>query len=154
MPTILALQRQIYQQSVISKLKMSAACFCFLSYVGWLILSLQEESWPQTSPSPHLFASNSYVSKDRKPQTRLCRRVMHAQSCSIPFDPVNHSLPGPSWGKFREYGGKNTGVGCHFLLQRIFPTQESNLCLLNRQVDSLPLSHQRSPGAWTLPSKN
>ena len=26
--------------------------------------------------------------------------------------------------------GKNTGVGCHFLLQRIFPTQELNLCLL------------------------
>ena len=48
MPTILALQRQIYQQSVISKLKMSAACFCFLSYVGWLILSLQEERWVNT----------------------------------------------------------------------------------------------------------
>ena len=26
--------------------------------------------------------------------------------------------------------GKNTGVGCHFLLQGIFPTQESNLCHL------------------------
>ena len=24
--------------------------------------------------------------------------------------------------------GKNTGVGCHVLLQRIFPTQGSNLC--------------------------
>ena len=27
--------------------------------------------------------------------------------------------------------GKNTRVGCHFLLQGIFPTQELNLCLLN-----------------------
>ena len=27
--------------------------------------------------------------------------------------------------------GKNTGVGCHFLLQRIFPTQGRNLHLLN-----------------------
>ena len=26
--------------------------------------------------------------------------------------------------------GKNTGVGCHVLLQGIFPTQGSNLCLL------------------------
>ena len=26
--------------------------------------------------------------------------------------------------------GKDTGVGCHFLLQGIFPTQGSNLCLL------------------------
>ena len=41
--------------------------------------------------------------------------------------------------------GKNTGVGCHFLLQGVFPTQGLNLCLLNRQADSLPLSHQGNP---------
>ena len=44
--------------------------------------------------------------------------------------------------------GKNTGVGCHFLLQGIFLTQESNLCLLHLlhwQMDSLPLCHLRSP---------
>ena len=35
---------------------------------------------------------------------------------------------------------KNTGVGCHFLLQGIFPTPGSNLSLLHWQVDSLPLS--------------
>ena len=38
---------------------------------------------------------------------------------------------------------KNTRVGCHFLLQGIFPTQGSNLCLwslLQWQADSLPLS--------------
>ena len=38
--------------------------------------------------------------------------------------------------------GKNTGVGCHFLLQRIFLTQESNPCLLHLlhwQADFLPL---------------
>ena len=36
--------------------------------------------------------------------------------------------------------GKNTGVGCHFLLQGIFPTQVSTshlLCLLHWQADSL-----------------
>ena len=40
--------------------------------------------------------------------------------------------------------GKNTGVGCHFLPQRIFPTQGSNPSLLNLlhwQLDSLPLRH-------------
>ena len=40
------------------------------------------------------------------------------------------------------FPGKNTGVGCHFLLQGIFPTQGLNsplLCLLHCQVDSLPL---------------
>ena len=43
-----------------------------------------------------------------------------------------------------KFPGKNTGGGCHFLLQGIFLTQGSNLCLLHWQVDSLPLSHQRS----------
>ena len=34
--------------------------------------------------------------------------------------------------------GKNTGVGCYFLLQGIFPTQESNLGLLDcRQIHQL-----------------
>ena len=39
----------------------------------------------------------------------------------------------------RHVPGKNTGVGCHFLPQRIF------LCLWRWQVDALPLSHQGSP---------
>ena len=44
-----------------------------------------------------------------------------------------------------DFLGKNTGVGCHFLFQGIFPTQGSNLSLLRWQADSLPLSHQGSP---------
>ena len=42
------------------------------------------------------------------------------------------------------FPGENTGVGCHFFLQRIFQTQGSNLRLLHLlhwQADSLPLSH-------------
>ena len=35
-------------------------------------------------------------------------------------------------------------MGCHFLLQGIFPTQGSNLRLLYWQANSLPLSHLRS----------
>jgi len=41
--------------------------------------------------------------------------------------------------------GKNTGVGCHFLLQGIFPTQGSNLCLLHWQPGSYSLSLLGSP---------
>ena len=47
----------------------------------------------------------------------------------------------------RNSPGKNTGMGCHFLLQRIFPTQGSNLRLLHVlhwQADSLPLGHQEN----------
>ena len=42
------------------------------------------------------------------------------------------------------FQAKNTGVGCRFLLQGIFPTQGSNLsllCLLHWQADSLWLQH-------------
>ena len=48
--------------------------------------------------------------------------------------------------------GKNTKVGCHFLLQGIFPTQRSNSRLLHWQADSLPLSHLGSPFACYLMS--
>jgi len=50
--------------------------------------------------------------------------------------------------KLSDFPGKNTGAGCHFLLQGIVPTQGSNLrllCLLHWQVDSLPPSHLESP---------
>ena len=41
------------------------------------------------------------------------------QSCPTPCDPMDCGLPGSSV----RYPGKNTGVGCHFLLQGIFPTK-------------------------------
>ena len=44
-----------------------------------------------------------------------------------------------------EFPGNNTGVGCLFLLQGIFPIQQLNPCLLHllhSQADSLPLCHQ------------
>ena len=52
-----------------------------------------------------------------------------AQSCPTLCDPMDCSLPGSSlpW----DSPGKNTGVGCYFLLQGIFPTQGSNSGLLH-----------------------
>ena len=41
--------------------------------------------------------------------------------------------------------GKNTGVGCHSLLQEIFLTQGSNLCLLLCRQILYFLSYQGSP---------
>ena len=41
--------------------------------------------------------------------------------------------------------GKNTGVGCHFLLQGTFPTQGSNLGLLHCRQILCCLSHRGSP---------
>ena len=57
---------------------------------------------------------------------------------SLQLCPTRDHSPPDSW----DSSGKNTRVGCHFLLQGIFPTQESNpclLCLLRWQVGSLLL---------------
>ena len=39
---------------------------------------------------------------------------------------------------------ENTGMGCHFLLQGIFPNQGSNSRLLHWQADSLPVDYHGS----------
>ena len=72
--------------------------------------------------------------------------VMRAQSCLVLCDTMDYSPPNCSVHRISQ--AKNTGVGCHFLLQEIL-TQESNLCLLHWQADSLPLSHLGSP-RWVM----
>ena len=62
------------------------------------------------------------------------------RSCLTLWEPMNQParLLHP-W----DFLGRNIRVGCHFLLQGIFPTQESNLhlvCLLHWQESSLPLA--------------
>ena len=70
----------------------------------------------------------------------LC--IWHAQSSLTLCDPVDFILPGSFVPGI--FPGKKTGVCCHFLLQRTFPTQGSSshlLCLLHWQADSLLLSY-------------
>ena len=62
---------------------------------------------------------------------QLCLTLCELMDCSPPGFSAHGNFP-----------GKNTGVGCHALLQGIFPTQGSNqhlLRLLHWQVNSLPL---------------
>ena len=72
--------------------------------------------------------------------THVCAQLLsHVQLFATPRT-VAHQAP-LSMGLFPS---KNTGVGCHFLLQGIFLTQGPNLCLLQLLhwlVDSLPLRH-------------
>ena len=51
-----------------------------------------------------------------------------------------------------DFPGKNTGVGCHFLLQGIFPTQGSNPYLPHCGQTHYHLSHQGSPHPGILTS--
>ena len=66
-----------------------------------------------------------------------------AQSCPTLCDPVGCSLPGSS--VHGDSAGKNTGGGCHFLLQGIFPTQGPNPGLPHCPQILYQLSHKRSP---------
>ena len=68
---------------------------------------------------------------------------MHAQSCPTLCFPMDCSLPGSSIHEI--FQARILELGCHFLLQGIFPTQGSNPCLLQRETDFLPLHHLGKP---------
>ena len=61
---------------------------------------------------------------------KLCLTLLWAVDCRLPGSSVH------------EISSKSTGVTCHFLLQRIFPTQASNPRLLHWQIGSLLPRHQ------------
>ena len=66
-----------------------------------------------------------------------------AHLCPTPCDAMDCSPPGSS--AHGDSPGKNTRVGCHALLQEIFPTQGSNPGLPNCRRILYFLSHQGSP---------
>ena len=59
--------------------------------------------------------------------------------CPTLCDPMDSSPP-----DYWDFPAKNTGVGCHFLLQGIFPTQGSNPDLPHCRRNLYHLSHQGS----------
>ena len=70
----------------------------------------------------------------------LCLVASVVSDCLRPMDcsPPGSSVHGDS-------PGKHTGVGCHALLQGIFPTQGSNPGLLHCRRIIYQMSHQESP---------
>ena len=62
-----------------------------------------------------------------------------AQLCPTLCDPMDCSPPGSL-----DSPGTSTGVGCHFLLQGIFPTQGLNPGLLHCRQTLHRLSHQET----------
>ena len=71
--------------------------------------------------------------------TRSCPNLCNPMDCSPPGSSVHGDSP-----------GKNTGVGCHTLLQGIFLTWESNWGLLHCRRILYQLSYQGSPWYATL----
>ena len=78
--------------------------------------------------------------------TQYCKVIvlcLVAHSCPTLCDPMDYSLPGSS--VHRDSLGKNTGLGCHALLQGIFPSQGLNSGLLHCRWTLYHVSHQESP---------
>ena len=107
------------------------------SYSGYII-------WlPAYLASVHLGTSTPdiYVQKDLDTRTYILSHSIMSKSlqpCELSLTRLLCQWDSP---------GKIARVGCYFLLQEIFPTQESNprlLHLLHCQADSLPLSHLES----------
>ena len=97
------------------------------------------------------YLMQTIMSRMRKQQvqgTIFNKRSEVAQLCLTLGDPMVCSLPGSSaHGIFQ---ARVTGVGCHFLLQRIFLTQRSNLGLLHCRQTLYHLSHQGNPGLYSM----
>ena len=102
---------------------------------------LARPGWTPSRLSPHLITTPQKACEQSVYLCVLCRVPSHFSCVQLSCDPVGCSPPG-----FSVHGGspgKNTGVGCCALLQGIFLTQGSNLCLLcttHWQAGSLPLA--------------
>ena len=70
----------------------------------------------------------------------LTPSALVTQACLTFCDPMGFRLLCP-----QDSPGKNTRVGCHALLQRIFPTEESDPGLLHCRQILYHLNHQGSP---------
>ena len=73
----------------------------------------------------------------------MCCAVLCTQSCLTLCNPMHCSPPGSS--VQGDSPGKNTEMGCHTLLQGIFPTQGWNPGLSHCRQILYHLSHQGSP---------
>ena len=93
--------------------------------------SICQQIW-KTQLWPQGWKRSVFIPIPKKGNARGCSKVKvkvkllsHVQLFGTPWT-VAHQAP-PLW----DSAGKNTGVGCHFLLQGIFPTQRSNPGLLH-----------------------
>ena len=93
--------------------------------------------WASTPMESHLWCpvfSPAFHSAVLSLDDRSCLTLCDPKDCSPPDSSVLGDSP-----------GKNTGLGCHALLHRIFPTQGSNPALPHCRWGLYWLSHQESP---------
>ena len=122
---------------------------CIETLMGWgkkifildVIYSLQSIRSSFFFPNgPMLFLQDSHES-EKESESEVSQSCLTVSSWTVAYQaPPSMDFP-----------DKSTGVGCHFLLQGIFPTQGSNPGLPHCRQTLYYLSHQGSPGIPLLP---
>ncbi|CAN0476709.1 unnamed protein product [Rangifer tarandus platyrhynchus] len=95
----------------------------------------------------HVLLQGIFPTQGLNPGLPNCRQILYRLSHHgrprISLRP--HGLQPPRHLRPWDFPGKSTGVGCHCLLQGIFPTQGLNPGLPHCRQTLYPLSHQGSP---------
>ena len=94
----------------------------------------------------------NFKNSQRKKKT-FSKEQLHECICVLSSLVIPYSLWPTKFLCPQDSLGKKTWVGCHFLLQGLFPIQGSNLCLPHWQADSLPFCHLGSPIMWMVETK-
>ena len=106
-----------------------------------MTLPLNTEALYQVVVTSSAATPTQAASFSPSPVSRICLVI---QSCLTVHNPMHSSVSSVS-SVCGDSLGKNTGVGCHVLLQGIFPTQGLNQGLLHCRRILYHLSHQGSP---------
>ena len=101
---------------------------CYTQGEDWHLLkeNLQTYKWDFVVT----ISIKNLKAEDNKSELKV--KVLVAQSCPTICGPVAHQAP-----LSMEFSSKNTGMGSHFLLQEIFPTQGSTMGPPALQADSM-----------------
>ena len=103
---------------------------------------------PHPHPAEVLLSHSGVQHSDLKVILYICSE--RKSSCSVMCDSVTPWTVAYQAPPSMHFPGKGTGVGCRFLLQVIFPTQESNPGLpYCRQMPSLPSEPPGKPTLFT-----
>ena len=108
----------------------------------WALVEVHSWRWPSGKESTSNPRDTGFIPRGEDP----LKKEMATQSSILAWEiPWRGACSPPSYSVHGDSPGKNTGVGCHALLQGIFPTQGLNPGILHCRGILYHLSHQGSP---------
>ena len=109
-----------------------------MNWIRHIYLTKSEIHITCVPPPPRLALNSMWFFKELVSLSSVCRCLV-AKSCPTLLWP--HGLQPARFLCPWDFPGKNTGVGCPFLLREISQTQEWNQCLPHHRQILYPLSH-------------